>query len=104
MDRDLEKGCNMMLLIFALEQLSWLKIFIYKSEIFCFGAAVQATFQYTKLFDCDSGDFPMRNLGIPIHYRKLLNCNTPGHDPWNATNGTTLSLEYIRDISILSRL
>ena len=73
-------------------------------RLFCFGAAVETTFQYTKLFDCNSSDFPMMYFGIPIHYRKLLNCNTPGHDPWNATNGTTLLLEYIRDISILSRL
>jgi hypothetical protein len=28
---------------------------------------------YTSLFGCNSGDYPFRYLGIPMHHRQLLN-------------------------------
>jgi len=73
MDHDLEKARNMKLLLCAFEQLSGLKINFHKSEIFCFGAAQESLPQYTELFGCNQGAFPMRYLGIPIHYRRLSN-------------------------------
>jgi hypothetical protein len=42
MDHDLEKARNMKLLLYAFEQLSGLKINFHKSEIFCFGEALDA--------------------------------------------------------------
>jgi hypothetical protein len=35
--------------------------------------------QYKQIFDCESGSLPFRYLGVPIHYRKLLN------KEWNPT-------------------
>jgi hypothetical protein len=43
----------------------------YKSELFCFGEAQDDVNAYTNLFGCGQGQFPMRYLGISIHYRKL---------------------------------
>ena len=55
------------------EQLSGLKINFHKSEIFCFAEAKNYESHYMELFCCNSGNFPIRYLGIPIHYRKLSN-------------------------------
>jgi hypothetical protein len=73
MDHDLEKAQNMKLLLCAFEQASGLKINFHKSELFCFGEAQEARDQYAEIFGCGSGDFPLKYLGIPIHYRKLIN-------------------------------
>lgn len=61
------------LLLCVFEQLSGLKINFHKSELFCFGQAKECEDQYTQLFGCGVGSFPFRYLGIPIHYRKLMN-------------------------------
>src|SRR6266542_370323 len=71
MDHDLEKAQNMRLILSAFEQLSGLKINFHKSELFCFGNAQDTTAQYAELFGCEHGQFPIRSLGIPIHYRRL---------------------------------
>ena len=57
----------------AFEQLSDLKINFHKSEIFYFGEAKNYENYYMEQFGCNSGNFPIRYLGIPIHYRKLSN-------------------------------
>jgi hypothetical protein len=73
MDHDLDKAQNMKLLLYAFEQASSLKINFHQSELFCFGEAQEATNQYAKLFCCRTSEFPLKYLGIPIHYRKLNN-------------------------------
>jgi hypothetical protein len=72
-DHDLEQAKNLKLLLGAFEQLSGLKINFHKSEVFCYGAAREMEASYTSLFGCNSGDYPFRYLGIPMHYRQLLN-------------------------------
>jgi hypothetical protein len=71
MEHDLEKAQNLKLILSAFEQLSGLKINFHKSEFFCFGEAQDDVNAYTDLFGCGKGWFPMRYLGIPIHYRRL---------------------------------
>ena len=73
MDDDLQKALNMKLILSIFEQLSGLKINFHKSEVFCFGKAKENTQQYCNLFGCELGSFPLRYLGIPIHFRKLRN-------------------------------
>ena len=73
MDHGLEKAQNMKLLLSASEQVSGLKINFHKSELFCFGNAQDHLDQYVELFGYKSGDFPIRYLGISIHFRKLRN-------------------------------
>ena len=72
-EHHIEKATNLKLILSAFEQLSGLKINFHKSELFCFGEAKEAIQQYTDLFGCAQGQFPMRYLGIPIHYRRLTN-------------------------------
>jgi hypothetical protein len=73
MDHDLDKSQNMKLLPCAFEQVSSLKINFHKSELFSFSEAQEATVQYAELFGCRTGKFPLKYLGILIHYRKLSN-------------------------------
>jgi hypothetical protein len=75
MDHDLDKARNMKLLLCAFEQASGLKINFHKSELFCFGQAQEVVEQYTYLFGCHKGVFPLKYLGILIHYRKLRNAD-----------------------------
>jgi hypothetical protein len=73
LDHDLEQAKNLKLLLCAFEQLSGLKINFHKSEIFCYGAAKEMEPFYTSLFGCNSGAYPFRYLGIPMHHRQVLN-------------------------------
>jgi hypothetical protein len=75
LDHDLDKAKNLKLLLCAFEQLSGLKINFHKSEIFCFGDAKDARLYYVDLFCYKSGEFPIKYLGIPIHYRTLRIAN-----------------------------
>ena len=70
---DLAKAVNMKLILCLFEQLSGLKINFHKSEIFCFGNAKEMEQQYKQIFGCESGSLPFKYLGVPIHYRRLLN-------------------------------
>jgi hypothetical protein len=47
------------------------QINFHKSELFCFGEARDSVTEYSKLFGCGQGQFPINYLGIPIHYRRL---------------------------------
>ena len=72
-DHDLKKANNLELILSAFEQLSGLKINFYKNELICFGEAQKKAAQYVDFFGCEAGQFPIRSLDIPIHYRKLTN-------------------------------
>ena len=73
LEHDVAKAVNMKLILCMFEQLSGLKINFHKSDIFCFGKAKDEVSQYKQIFGCEAGELPFRYLGIPIHYRKLLN-------------------------------
>jgi hypothetical protein len=73
MEHDLVKAVNMKLTLALFEQLSSLKINFHKSEIFCFGKAKYDENSYRTIFGCEVGSLPFKYLGIPIHYRTLLN-------------------------------
>jgi hypothetical protein len=63
----------MKLLLCVFEQLSGLKIFFHKSELFCYGDAKECEEQYTELFGCGMGQYPFKYLGIPMHHKKISN-------------------------------
>src|SRR3954463_4940048 len=71
MEHDLDKAVNLKLILSTFEKLSGLKINFHKSELFCFGGAQDAAAQYDQIFECEQGQFPIKYLGIPIHYRRL---------------------------------
>jgi hypothetical protein len=73
MEHDLEKAKNLKLILLAFEQLSGLQINFHKSELYCFGEAQDHSQTYVELFGCNQGEFPIRYLGIPIHFQRLTN-------------------------------
>jgi hypothetical protein len=73
MEHDIEKARNLKLILSAFEQLSGLEIIFHKSELFCFGEAQDNVADYAELFGCGQSQFPIRYLGIQIHYRRLTN-------------------------------
>ena len=73
MEHDLQQAKNLKLILSVFEKLSGLKINFHKSELFCFGQAVEYYAQYSNIFGCKFGSFPVKYLGIPIHFRKLSN-------------------------------
>jgi hypothetical protein len=71
MEHDTKKAQNLKLILAAFEQLSGLNINFHKSELFYFGEAQQEAGIYADIFGCGQGQFLIRYLGIPIHYRRL---------------------------------
>jgi hypothetical protein len=73
MEHDLVKAVNMKLILCLFEQLSGLKINFHKCELFCFGKAKEEENNYRHIFGYEFGSLTFKYLGIPIHYRRLLN-------------------------------
>jgi hypothetical protein len=71
MEHDFEKARHLKLILLDFEQLSGLKINFHKSKLFCIGEAQDEVNAYADLFGCGQGQFPIRYLGIPIHYLRL---------------------------------
>jgi hypothetical protein len=69
----LESARNLKFILCIFEQLTGLKINFHKSEVSFFGAALDKKEMYTHIFTCKKGDFPFRYLGIPMHFKRLLN-------------------------------
>lgn len=78
-DGDLHGARNLKFLLCLFEHLTGLKINFHKSEIFCFGAAVENSLNLAQIFTCKVGSMPMKYLGVPVHVRKLSNAD------WKAT-------------------
>jgi hypothetical protein len=70
LEHDFAKARNMKLILPTFEQLSGLNINFHKRELYCFGEAQDEVNAYANLFGCGQGQFPMRYLGIPIHYQR----------------------------------
>jgi len=68
----------MTLLLRVFKQILGLKINFHKSEIFYFGGVNNYEINYMELFCCNTRTFPIKYLGIPIHYRKLSNIMETG--------------------------
>jgi hypothetical protein len=73
MEHGIEKARNLKLIFSVFEQLSGQKINFHKSELFYFGEAKDHVALYDELFGCEQGQFSIRYLGIPFHYRRLTN-------------------------------
>ncbi len=73
LEHDLQQANNLKLILSVFEKLSVLKINFHKSELFCFGQAKECYDQYSNILGCKLGSFPVKYLGIPMHFSKLSN-------------------------------
>jgi hypothetical protein len=69
LDHNLDQARNVKLLLTAFEHMSGLKINFHKSELFCYGLAKDHEMDYSCLFGCGIGSFPLKYLGIPMTHR-----------------------------------
>ena len=55
------------------EEMGGLKIIFHKSDIYCFGEALDKSQQYSDIFTCPVSCLPMKYLGILIDKKRLSN-------------------------------
>ncbi|WVZ90236.1 hypothetical protein U9M48_036552 [Paspalum notatum var. saurae] len=65
-DHDLDKACNLKLLLFAFEHALVLKINFHESELYCFGTALDNLELYIKFFGCKARNFLINLVGLPL--------------------------------------
>lgn len=70
---DVDSARNLKFILCIFEHLIGLKINFRKSEVTCFGAAVDKHDIYALIFTCKIGDFPFKYLSIPMHYKRVAN-------------------------------
>jgi hypothetical protein len=68
---NLEYARNLKIILCTFEHLTGLKINFSKSEVYCFGSAVEKQEEYAYIFTCKVGEIPFRYLGMPVHYKRL---------------------------------
>ena len=68
---DFENARHMKLLLYLYEQMSGLKINFFKSEILLDIGDDLKALQLAELFNCQTGTFPLRYLGVPVSPSRL---------------------------------
>jgi len=71
LENDLEKASNMKWLLVCFEQMSRMKINYDKSDLLTIGLDEDSTNAFAKILCCKISDFPIKYLGVPLHYSKL---------------------------------
>lgn len=71
LENDLDKAANLKWLLVCFEQMSGMKINYNKSDLLTIGLDEKNANNFTRLFCCKRSDFPIKYLGVPLHYRKL---------------------------------
>lgn len=80
-DGNLEGVRNLKFLLCIFEHITGLKINFHKSEVYCFGNAVNNSETLSQIFTCKIGTVPFKYLGIPVHNKHLSNAD------WKDTEG-----------------
>ena len=68
---DMDKARNMKLLLYIYELMSGLKINFTKSEVIMLNGDTDAELAYADLFNCQTGSFPIKYLGVPVSPSRL---------------------------------
>ena len=69
LDNDLEKARNLKCILLCFEMMSGMRINYDKSEIVPLNLDDQDTLEISDSFGCPAGTFPIKYLGIPLHYQ-----------------------------------
>jgi hypothetical protein len=75
LENDLEKASTMKWLLVCFEQMSGMKINYDKSDLLTIGMDEDSTNAFAKIFCCKKSEFPIKYLGVPLHYSKLKRAN-----------------------------
>ena len=71
LENDLEKASNLKWFLVCFEQMSGMKINYDKSDFLTIGMDEDSTNAFAKIFCCNKSEFPIKYLGVPLHYSKL---------------------------------
>ena len=71
LENNLEKTANLKWLLVCFEQLSGMKINYDKSDLLVLGMDDERANEFAKNFCCKKSDFPIKYLGVPLHFAKL---------------------------------
>jgi hypothetical protein len=71
LENNLEKASAMKWLLVCFEQMSGMKINYDKSDLLTIGMDEDSSNSFAKIFCCKKSEFPIKYLGVPLHYSKL---------------------------------
>jgi hypothetical protein len=71
LENNIEKTSTLKWLLVCFEQMSGMKINYDKSDLLTIGMGEDETNDFAKLFCCKKSEFPIKYLGVPLHYSKL---------------------------------
>lgn len=66
-----DKASNLKWVLTCFEQVSGMKINYSKSELIPVGMSPEQVAPFLSIFGCTEGTFPIKYLGIPLHYDNL---------------------------------
>jgi hypothetical protein len=68
---DFSQLLNLKHVIIWFEQISGMRVNFHKSEIITLNLEMKDTKKIASIFNCPIGSFPLKYLGVPLHYDKL---------------------------------
>jgi hypothetical protein len=71
LQNNLEQTCHFKWLLACFENLSGMKINYNKSDLLTLNLSDDENLVFARLFCCNIGNFPIKYLGVPLHYTKL---------------------------------
>ena len=71
LEDDLDKANNLRWLLICFEKMTGMKINYDKNDLLTIGTEEGRVNDLAKIFCCKKGDFPLKYLGVPLHYSKL---------------------------------
>ena len=71
MEKDTSSAVNLKWILTCFEQVSGMRINYNKSELIPINMSKEETQPYVDIFQCVMGDFPVKYLGIPLHFERL---------------------------------
>lgn len=72
LENNVDKARHFKWILACYENLSGTKINYEKSDLMTIGLEEEGINLYARLFCCKIGSFPLKYLGIPLHYAKLM--------------------------------
>jgi hypothetical protein len=71
LEANIEKAQTLKWLLVCFEEMSGMKINYDKSDLLTIGLSLENANEYAKVFCCKLSDFPIKYLGVPLHFTKL---------------------------------
>ena len=71
LEDDLEKASNLKWLLLCYEQMTSMRINFDKSDLLTIGIEETRINEYSKIFCCKKREFPIKYLGVPLHFTNL---------------------------------